>query len=102
MAACPAVMRSSAFSAYFRRRSPTGALRSGGYWSTDPPPPQKGKFVGTHDGILHSPNGDVAPTGKAVEFRWAAAYEVSGEALTSEHLYFDQMDLLGQLGLLPG
>ena len=42
-----------------------------------------------------------APTGKAVELRWASAYEVNGAALTSEHLYFDQMDLLSQLGLLP-
>lgn len=28
--------------------------------------------------------------------------EVSGDELTSEHLYFDQLDFLGQLGLLPG
>jgi predicted ester cyclase len=52
--------------------------------------------------VLHTPNGDVAPTGKPVEFRWAAVYEVEGEELISEHLFFDQMDLLGQLGLLPG
>jgi predicted ester cyclase len=57
---------------------------------------------GTHTGVLHTPNGDVAPTGRAAELRWAAVYVTDGETLKSEHLFFDQMDFLGQLGLLPG
>lgn len=61
----------------------------------------EGTFIGTHNGILHSPAGDVPPTGKPVEFRWAAAYETGGSELLSEHLYFDQLDFLAQLGLLP-
>lgn len=62
----------------------------------------EGAFVGTHDGVLRTPDGEVPATGRPVEFRWAAAYETRGEELLSEHLYFDQMDFLGQLGLLPG
>ena len=62
----------------------------------------EGTLAGTHDGVLHTPNGDVAPTGRAVELRRAAVYATDGETLKSEHLFFDQMDLLGQLGLLPG
>jgi predicted ester cyclase len=62
----------------------------------------EGTIAGTHDGVLHTPNGDVAPTGKAVEFRWAAVYAIDGDTLKSEHLFFDQLDFLGQLGLLPG
>ncbi len=62
----------------------------------------EGTLVGTHDGVLHAPNGDVAPTGRAVELRWAAVYATDSDTLKSEHLFFDQMDLLGQLGLLPG
>jgi predicted ester cyclase len=61
----------------------------------------EGTMAGTHDGVLHSPDGDVAPTGRAFELRWAAVYVTEGETLKSEHLFFDQMDLLGQLGLLP-
>jgi predicted ester cyclase len=61
----------------------------------------EGTLAGTHDGVLHTPNGDVAPTGRAVELRWAAVYVTDGDTLKSEHLFFDQMDLLGQLGLLP-
>jgi predicted ester cyclase len=62
----------------------------------------EGSLSGTHTGVLHTPNGDVAPTGRAVEFRWAAVYVTEGDTLKSEHLFFDQMDFLGQLGLLPG
>jgi hypothetical protein len=28
-------------------------------------------------------------------------YEVRGDQLASEHLYFDQVDLLTQLGVMP-
>jgi predicted ester cyclase len=62
----------------------------------------EGTLKGTHGGVLHTPNGDVAPTGRAVELRWAAVYATDGETLKSEHLFFDQLDFLGQLGLLPG
>ena len=62
----------------------------------------EGILAGTHDGVLHTPNGDVAPTGRAVELRWSAVYSTDGDTLKSEHLFFDQMDFLGQLGLLPG
>jgi len=70
--------------------------------AADPWAAAEGTIAGTHDGVLHTPNGDVAPTGRAVELRWAAVYATDGETLKSEHLFFDQMDLLGQLGLLPG
>lgn len=62
----------------------------------------EGTLTGTHNGVLHTPNDDVAPTGRAVEFRWAAIYVTEGDALKSEHLFFDQMDFIGQLGLIPG
>src|SRR3978361_1262715 len=61
----------------------------------------EGPLVGTHDGVLHPPDGDVAPTGRAVELRWAAVYVTDGDTLKSEHLFFDQMDFLGHLGPLP-
>jgi predicted ester cyclase len=60
----------------------------------------EGTLTGTHTGVLPTPNGDVAPTGRAVELRWAAVYATDGDTLKSEHLFFDQMDFLGQLGLL--
>ena len=62
----------------------------------------EGIMTGTHDGVFRTPNGDVAPTGRAIALRWAAVYVTEGDTLKSEHLFFDQMDFLGQLGLLPG
>jgi predicted ester cyclase len=61
----------------------------------------EGTLRGTHDGVLRTPNGDVPPTGRAVDLRWSAVYATDGDTLKSEHLFFDQMDFLGQLGLLP-
>ena len=61
----------------------------------------EGAFVGTHDGVLRTPGGDVAATGKPVRFRWAAVYRVEADELASEHLFFDQLDLLSQLGIAP-
>jgi predicted ester cyclase len=61
----------------------------------------EGIMTGTHDGVFHTPNGDVAPTGRALALRWAAVYVTEGDTPKSEHLFFDQMDILGQLGLLP-
>jgi len=61
----------------------------------------EGAFVGVHDGVLRTPAGEVAATGGPVDLRWAALYRVEGDELVSEHLFFDQLDLLGQLGIAP-
>ena len=89
------------FLGVFQAAFPDGRLEVRNLLSDGSSAAAEGAFVGTHDGVLHSPQGDVPPTGKSVELRWASAYEVRGEELLSEHLYFDQMDFLGQLGLLP-
>ena len=59
----------------------------------------EGTFRGTHNGTLHAPGGDIGATGKSIEFRWAALYQTEGEQLASEHLFFDQLDFLSQLGI---
>ena len=50
---------------------------------------------------MRTPEGEVPATGRRVDFRWMSSYDVRGEKLASEHLYFDQAELLGQLGLMP-
>ncbi len=89
------------FLSVFQEAFPNGWLEVKRLLVDGPAAAVEGSFAGTHDGVLHTPNGDVGPTGKAVELRWAAVYEVHGEELKSEHLFFDQMELLGQLGLMP-
>jgi predicted ester cyclase len=61
----------------------------------------EGRFIGTHTGVMRTPAGDIEPTGRGVDVRWMSRYEVRGDELVSEHLYFDQAELLGQLGLMP-
>ena len=62
----------------------------------------EGTFTGTHTGALRTPGGEVPPTERRVEFLWMAMYDFAGDRLAAEHLYFDQAELLGQLGPLPG
>jgi len=58
-------------------------------------------YSGTHTGILRTPNGDIPATGKRVQGRQVAVQRVKDGQVWSEHLYFDQMEFLGALGLLP-
>jgi predicted ester cyclase len=47
----------------------------------------EGTIAGTHDGVLHTPNDDVGPTGRAVELRSAACWSSgSGEASSTASL----------------
>ena len=90
------------FIAVFQEAFPNLRLEIEQLLTDGPAAAAEGRIIGTHDGVLHTPNGDVAPTGRAIEFRFAAVYLTEGDTLKSEHLFFDQMDFLGQLGLLPG
>ena len=58
-------------------------------------------YGGTHTGTLRTPNRDIPPTGKRVQGRQVAVQRVKDGQVWSEHLYFDQMEFLGALGLVP-
>ena len=80
---------------------PDGRLETSGVLVEGSVVAAEGRFIGTHTGVMRTPAGDVAATGRQVDLRWMSSYEVRGDELVSEHLYFDQADLLGQLGLMP-
>ena len=62
----------------------------------------EGYFVGTNTGPLALPTGESVPaTGTAVRLRVCDVATVQNGVITNHRFYFDQMDLLGQLGLLP-
>ena len=90
------------FLAVFQEAFPDLRLEIKQLLADGPAAAAEGTLTGTHNGVLPSRNGDVAPTGRAVELPWASVYVTEGDTLKSEHLFFDQMDFLGQLGLLPG
>jgi ketosteroid isomerase-like protein len=63
----------------------------------------EGTWTGTNDGTLVMPDGELPPTGRTVSFRFAIAgtRTPDGEHIAGVHLYFDQLEFLGQLGVLP-
>lgn len=61
----------------------------------------EGFVVGTNTGSLRTPSGDTLPaTGKQIKVRTCDIARVEGSEIRSHHFYFDQMEFLGQLGLL--
>jgi Predicted ester cyclase len=55
----------------------------------------------THTGPFITPQGEVPPTGRTVVLDSADVVTVVDGRINSWHTYFDQMSMLGQLGLLP-
>jgi steroid delta-isomerase-like uncharacterized protein len=60
-----------------------------------------GVFKGTHDGTLSGPEGDVPATGRRLEGRCSQFVRFDDGKSVEEYLYYDQMDVATQLGLMP-
>jgi steroid delta-isomerase-like uncharacterized protein len=60
----------------------------------------EGRFTGTHTGPLATDDGDVDPTGAAVDLRFADVSRVRDGKIVAYHTYYDQLSLLTQLGLM--
>jgi steroid delta-isomerase-like uncharacterized protein len=58
-------------------------------------------YSGTHTGTLRTPDGDIPATGRRVQGRQVTVQRVKEGQVWLEHLYFDQMEFLGALGLIP-
>ncbi|MCW2805507.1 MAG: hypothetical protein JWN06_3724 [Propionibacteriaceae bacterium] len=62
----------------------------------------EGYITGTNTGALTMGSGESLPaTGKRVRVRGCDVAVVEAGQITAHRFYHDQMDLLGQLGLLP-
>ena len=62
---------------------------------------EEGTFTGTHQGALHSPAGDIAPTGRAVAVDYIHVLRFRDGKHISFNLIFDRLAMLEQLGLTP-
>jgi steroid delta-isomerase-like uncharacterized protein len=62
---------------------------------------QEFTFEGTHEDTLSSPSGDIPATHKRLDGRGVQIFKVEGEVVTETRLYFDQVDVMTQLGLMP-
>ena len=61
----------------------------------------EGTFTGTHTGVFHTPMGDIPPTGKSVHGEFVSIDTLRDDKFSAQRLYFDRMELMEQLGLVP-
>jgi len=62
---------------------------------------EEGTFTGTHDGVLSTSNGDIAPTGRSVSVDYLQVLRFRDGKHVSFKLMFDRLSMLEQLGLVP-
>jgi ketosteroid isomerase-like protein len=62
---------------------------------------EEGTFTGTHDGVLRTPAGDIPPTGRRVAGDYIEVHRFRDGKSVYSNLMYDQLELLGQLGLAP-
>ena len=60
----------------------------------------EGYLSATHTGTMPGPQGEIAPTGRRIRVRECDVITVRDGAVVSHRFYYDQLDFLGQLGLL--
>ena len=61
---------------------------------------EEGTFTGTHDGILHTPAGDIPPTSRPVTVDYIQVLRFRDGKHVSFNLMFDRLMMLEQLGLV--
>ena len=63
---------------------------------------EEGRYTGTHTGTWRSPDGiEIPATGKSLDFPFSAIFRVENGKIASIRLYYDQVEVLTQLGLMP-
>ena len=62
---------------------------------------EEGIFSGTHNGVLHSPIGDLPPTGRSVEVQYVQVLRFRDGKHVSFNLMFDWLTMLQQLSVAP-
>ncbi len=62
---------------------------------------QEFTFEGTHQDTLTTPAGDVPATNRQLKGRGTQIFRVEGEQVADTRLYFDQVQVMTQLGLMP-
>jgi steroid delta-isomerase-like uncharacterized protein len=80
---------------------PDAKTRARRLYTTDDAVIEEGTFTGTQKGVFRTPAGDIPPTGRKVEGDYISVFNFRGEKLASQHLMFDRLQLLEQLGLAP-
>ena len=61
----------------------------------------EGTLVGTFSETLVGPTGPVPPTGRTFSVEFADFFQIRDGRVVGHRVYYDQIDFLGQLGLMP-
>jgi steroid delta-isomerase-like uncharacterized protein len=62
---------------------------------------QEFTFEGMHEGTFPSPSGDIPATHRRLTGRGVQVFRVEDDAVADTRLYFDQVQIMTQLGLMP-
>lgn len=60
----------------------------------------EGVFIGTNSGPLTTPQGELPPSGRPLRLPYLDVWESEAGRITSHRVYYDQMGMAAQLGLL--
>jgi steroid delta-isomerase-like uncharacterized protein len=64
---------------------------------------EQARYVGTHTGTWRNPDGaEIPATGKKIDFPFVGIFQVRDKKISSIRIYYDQVEVLTQLGLMPG
>ncbi len=59
------------------------------------------RFTGTHTAPMQSAQGAIPPTGKHLDLPYVGVWEIEGNKISAQRIYYDRAELLAQLGLAP-
>jgi len=62
----------------------------------------EGRFLGTHTGDMVTPQGTVPASGNKIELRFADYFRVTDGKVADHRTYWDQVDMMTQMGAMPG
>ena len=61
------------------------------------------RYTGTHTGTWRSPDGaEIPATGRKLDFPFVGVFRVEDGEISSIRIYYDQVEVFTQLGLMPG
>jgi steroid delta-isomerase-like uncharacterized protein len=63
---------------------------------------EEARYTGTHTGPWRTPETEIPATGKELDFPFVGVFRVDGGKIASIRIYYDQVEVFTQLGLMPG
>jgi steroid delta-isomerase-like uncharacterized protein len=83
-----------------RRAIPDALISPRSYVAAGDTVAVQGSLSGTHSGVFAGPQGEVPPTGRSVNLRFADFITAEDGQILAHHAFFDVLELLTQLGLM--